>query len=105
MSDELSLGGEDLYLILAVASAGPTTRYDVGSRHTLLVFARAGSHDQALAVATAGMAELGWGEPAFQKAGIIELGPHLSAEDRAPAEHAMAHGCAVRVYERPATTG
>jgi len=101
MNEAQSLGSEDLYLILAMASAGPTTRYEVGSRHTLLVFARAGSHDQALAVATAGMAEQGWGEPAFQKAGIIELGPHLSAEDRAPAEHAMAHGCAVRVYERP----
>ena len=107
MSDEPSgeLMGEDLYLILAMASAGPTTRYEVGSRHTLLVFARAGSHDQALAVATAGMAERGWGEPAFQKAGIIELGPHLSAEDLAPAEYAMAHGCAIRVYERPATGG
>ncbi|MBU1376956.1 MAG: hypothetical protein KKE02_03490 [Alphaproteobacteria bacterium] len=92
---------EELYLVLAMASAGPTTRYELGSRHTLLVFARAGSHEAALAVATAGMAERGWGEPAFQKAGIIELGPHLSAEDRAPAEHAMAHGCAVRVYERP----
>jgi hypothetical protein len=102
MSEDLSGTGEDLYLILAMASAGPTTRYEVGSRHTLLVFARAGSHDQALAVATAGMAERGWGEPAFQKAGIIELGPHLSAEDRAPAEHALAHGCAIRVYERPA---
>ena len=104
MSDELGATGEELYLILAMASAGPTTRYEVGSRHTLLVFARAGSHDQALAVATAGMAEQGWGEPAFQKAGIIELGPHLSAEDRAPAEYAMAHGCAVRVYERPPAT-
>jgi hypothetical protein len=102
MSEDLSGTGEDLYLILAMASAGPTTRYEVGSRHTLLVFARAGSHDQALAVAAAGMAERGWGEPAFQKAGIIELGPHLSAEDRAPAEHALAHGCAIRVYERPA---
>lgn len=92
---------DELYLILAMASAGPTTRYEVGTRHTLLVFAKAASHEAALAVATTGMADLGWGEPAFQKAGIIALGPHLSAEDRAPAEHAMAHGCAVRVYERP----
>ncbi len=91
--------GEDLYLVMAMATAGPTTRYEVGSRQTLLVFARAGSHEDALAVATAGMAELGWGEPAFQKSGIIELGPHLSAEDRAPAEQAMAHGYAVRVYQ------
>lgn len=93
-------GDEDLYLILATASAGPTTRYAVGSRHTVLVFARAASHDAALATATAGLAEQGWGEPGFQKVGIIELGPHLSAQDRAPAEHAMAHGCAIRVYSR-----
>ena len=91
---------EDLYLILASASAGPTTRYPVGSRHRLLVFARAASHDRALAVATEGLAEQGWGEPGFEKAGIIELGPHLSAEDRAPAEHALAHGVAIRVYSR-----
>lgn len=97
----MSEAGDELYLIMATAEAGPTTRYPVGSRHAVLVFARAGSHDAALAVGTAGLAEQGWGEPAFQKVGIIELGPHLSAEDRAPAEHAMAHGCAVRVYERP----
>lgn len=92
---------QDLYLILATAEAGPTTRHPVGARRAVLVFARAGSHDEALAVGTAGLAEQGWGEPAFQKVGIIALGPHLSAEDRAPAEYAMAHGCAVRVYERP----
>jgi len=94
MSDE----AEELYLILATAAAGPTTRYPAGERRRVLLFARAGSHDQALAVATAGLAEQGWGEPAFQKAGIIELGPHLSADDRAPAEHALAHGFALRVY-------
>ena len=91
-------GGDELYLVLAQAVAGPTTRYPPGERRAVLVFARAASHDAALAVATAGLAEQGWGEPAFQKVGIIELGPHLSPEDRAPAEHAMAHGCAVRVY-------
>jgi hypothetical protein len=91
---------EDLYLILANAAAGPTTRYPVGSRHRVLVFARAGSHDGALAVATEGLAAQGWGEPGFEKVGIIELGPHLSAEDRAPAEYALAHGCAIRVYSR-----
>ncbi|HEX7885994.1 MAG TPA: hypothetical protein VF474_08455 [Phenylobacterium sp.] len=92
---------ETLYLILANAAAGPTTRYPVGTRRRVLVFARAGSHDSALAVATEGLAEQGWGEPGFEKVGIIELGPHLSAQDRAPAEHAMAHGCAIRVYPRP----
>ncbi|OHB30975.1 MAG: hypothetical protein A2790_09950 [Phenylobacterium sp. RIFCSPHIGHO2_01_FULL_69_31] len=92
---------EELYLILATAAAGPTTRYPAGERRRMLVFARAASHDQALAVATGGLAEQGWGEPGFEKAGIVELGPHLSAEDRAPAEHAMAHGCAIRVYPRP----
>jgi|GEM_PF-2856543 len=91
---------EELYLILATAAAGPTTRYPVGSRQRVLVFARATSHDRALAVATEGLAEQGWGEPGFEKAGIIELGPHLSADDRAPAEHALAHGYAIRVLSR-----
>lgn len=94
----MSEDAEELYLILATAAAGPTTRYPTGERRRVLLFARAASHDQALAVATAGLAEQGWGEPAFQKAGIIELGPHLSAEDRAPAEHALAHGFALRAY-------
>lgn len=94
----MSEDAEELYLILATAAAGPTTRYPTGERRRVLLFARAASHDQALAVATAGLAEQGWGEPAFQKAGIIELGPHLSADDRAPAEHALAHGFALRVY-------
>jgi len=94
----MSEDAEELYLILATAAAGPTTRYPTGERRRVLLFARAASHDQALAVATAGLAEQGWGEPAFQKAGIIELGPHLSADDRAPAEHALTHGFALRVY-------
>jgi len=89
---------EELYLILATAAAGPTTRYASGERRRVLLFVRAGSHDAALAGATAGLAEQGWGEPAFQKAGIIELGPHLTADDRAPAEHALEHGFAMRVY-------
>jgi len=93
--------GEDLYLILATATAGPTTRYANGARHRVLVFARAASHDAAMATATAGLAEQGWGEPGFQKVGIIELGPHLTADDRAPAEHALAHGFALRVYDQP----
>lgn len=89
---------DELFLILAQATAGPTTRFTSGARHTVLAFAKAASHDAALAVATAGLAEQGWGEPAFQKAGIIELGPHLRDEDRAPAEHALAHGFALRIY-------
>jgi hypothetical protein len=92
---------DELFLILAQATAGPATRYVEGARHAVLVFARAGSHDEALAVGTEGLAELGWSDPAFQKVGIIELGPHLKDEDRAPAEHAMANGCAVRVYAEP----
>lgn len=93
---------DELYLILAEATASSATRYAPGARHKVLVFARAGSHDAALAVGTEGLAELGWSKPAFAKVGIIELGPHLKDEDRAPAEHALAHGCAVRVYAEPA---
>ncbi|WP_296600429.1 hypothetical protein [Phenylobacterium sp.] len=95
MSEETT--GE-LYLILATAAAGPTTRYPTGERRRVLLFVRAGSHDAALARATAGLSEHGWGEPEFIKAGIFELGPHLSADDRAPAEHALVHGFALRVY-------
>ncbi len=95
MSDETA---EELYLILATAAAGPTTRYPTGERRRVLLFVKAGSHDRALASATAGLSEHGWGQPEFMKAGIIDLGPHLSADDRAPAEHALAHGFAMRVY-------
>lgn len=95
MSDDMA---EELYLILATAAAGPTTRYPTGERRRVLLFVRAGAHDAALAAATAGLSEQGWGQPEFVKAGIFELGPHLSEDDRAPAEHALAHGFAMRVY-------
>lgn len=96
---------DELFLILAQATAGSATRHMEGVRYSVLVFARAGSHAEALELGTAGLADQGWADPAFQKVGIIELGPHLNDEDRAPAEHAMAHGFALRVYDpRPAAS-
>jgi len=96
---------DELYLILAQATAGALSTHTMGARHRVLAFARAGSHEEALAVATEGLAAKGWLSPAFERTGIIELGPHLSAEDRAPAEYALANGFALRVYGKPLGAG
>ena len=90
-----------VFVVTAVAVAGPEHAQPDGRRYDILVFARAGDEDEACAVALHGLAQLGWTDSVALRAGEITDPDAIPADLRGAFERALAHGCALLVYDEP----